>query len=62
MPKYIYLFQGIITTNYQCYQRKNFSLFLENVPILYPLKTPENQELSDNFSESELGTIAKSLN
>ena len=33
--------------------------FLANVPILYPLKTPENQRFSDIFTGYKLGTLAR---
>ena len=33
--------------------------FLANVPILYPLKTPENQRFSDIFTGYKMGTLAR---
>ena len=33
--------------------------FLANVPILYPLKTPENQRFSDVFRGYKMGTLAR---
>ena len=33
--------------------------FPTNVPILYPLKTPENQRLSRVFRGYKIGTLAK---
>ena len=35
--------------------------FLANVPILYPLKTPENQRFSGVFRAYKMGTLALSL-
>ena len=32
--------------------------FLANVPILYPLKTPENQRFSVVFKGYKMGTLA----
>ena len=33
--------------------------FLTNVPILYPLKTPENQRFSIVFRGYKMGTLAR---
>ena len=33
--------------------------FLANVPILYPLKTPENQKFSGVFRGHKMGTLAR---
>ena len=33
--------------------------FLINAPILYPLKTPENQRFSDVFRGYKIGTLAR---
>ena len=33
--------------------------FLANVPILYPLKTPENQRFSGAFRGYKMGTMAR---
>ena len=33
--------------------------FLANVPILYPLKTPEKQRFSNVFKRYKLGTLAR---
>ena len=33
--------------------------FLANVPILYPLKTPENQRFSSVFRRYKIGTLAR---
>ena len=33
--------------------------FLANVPILYPLKTPENQRFSGVFKGFKMGTFAR---
>ena len=33
--------------------------FLANVPILYSLKTPENQRISDVFKGYKIGTLAR---
>ena len=33
--------------------------FLANIPILYPLKTPENLWFSGVFRRYEMGTLAK---
>ena len=35
------------------------NLFLANVPILYPLKTPENQIFSGVFKGYRMGTFAR---
>ena len=37
----------------------HFNPFLANVPILYPLKTPENQRFSGVFRRSKKGTLAR---
>ena len=36
-----------------------FNSFLANVPILYPLKTPENQRFSGVFREYKMRTLAR---
>ena len=36
-----------------------FNPFLANVPILYPLKTPENQRFSGVFRGYKMGTLAR---
>ena len=36
-----------------------FNPFLANVPILYPLKTPENQRFSGVFREHKMGILAR---
>ena len=35
--------------------------FLANVPILYPLKTPENQKFSGVFRGYKMGTLARTV-
>ena len=37
----------------------NFNPFLANVPILYPLKTPENVWFSCDFRGYKMGTLAR---
>ena len=37
----------------------HFNQFLANVPILYPLKTPENQRFSYVFRGSKIGALAR---
>ena len=39
--------------------KSSFNLFLVNVPILYPLKTPENQKFSGVVRSYEMGTLAR---
>ena len=41
------------------FERVVFNPFLANVPILYPLKTPENQKFSGVFMGYKMGTLAK---
>ena len=36
-----------------------FNPFLANVPILYPLKTPQNQGFSGVFRGYKMGTLAR---
>ena len=37
----------------------HFNAFQANVPILYPLKTPENQRFSVVFRGYEIGTLTR---
>ena len=37
----------------------HLNLFLANVPILYPLKTPENQRFSGVFRGYKMGTLTR---
>ena len=39
--------------------KMDFNPFLANVPILYPLKTPENQRFSGVFRGYKIGTLAR---
>ena len=36
-----------------------FSPFLANIPILHPMKTPENQRFSGVFTGYKMGTLAR---
>ena len=36
-----------------------FNTFLANVPVLYPLKTPENLCFPGIFREYKMGTLAR---
>ena len=38
---------------------REFNPFLTNVPILYPLKTPENQRFSGVFRGYKMETLAR---
>ena len=40
------------------YNSEKINPFLANAPILYPLKTPENERFSDVFRGYKLGTLA----
>ena len=46
----------VLTKN--IYNSEKINPFLANVPILYPLKTPENRRFSDVFRGYKLGTLA----
>ena len=46
----------VLTKN--IYNSEKINPFLANAPILYPLKTPENQRFSDVFRGYKLGTLA----
>ena len=41
------------------FERVVFNPFLANVPILYPLKTPENFWFSGIFRGYKIGTLAR---
>ena len=40
-------------------KKDTLNQFLANAPILYPLKTPENQRFSGVFSGYKMGTLAR---
>ena len=46
----------VLTKN--IYNSEKINPFLANVPILHPLKTPENERFSDVFRGYKLGTLA----
>ena len=46
----------VLTKN--IYNSEKIDPFLANVPILHPLKTPENERFSDVFRGYKLGTLA----
>ena len=43
----------------EIYGELRFSQSLANVPILYPLKTPENLDFSGVFRGYKMGTLAR---
>ena len=51
--------QKIILLKNKKLMKMDFNPFLANVPILYPLKTPENQRFSGVFRGYKMGTLAR---
>ena len=51
------LFFHLLTNDH--FQGDFLNPFLNNVPILYPLKTPENQRFSGVFRGYKMGTLAR---
>ena len=49
-------YSSMLTKN--IYNSEKINPFLANAPILYPLKTPENERFSDVFRGYKLGTLA----
>ena len=49
-------YSSMLTKN--IYNSEKSNPFLANAPILYPLKTPENERFSDVFRGYKLGTLA----
>ena len=50
---------GVIKYSYNEIFNNFLNPYLANVPILYPLKTPENQSFSDVFRGYKMETLAK---
>ena len=51
--------QKIILLKNKKLMKVDFNPFLANVPILYPLKTPENQRFSGVFRGYKMGKLAR---
>ena len=49
----------IVDTCYTVYYNSTFNPFLANLPILYPLKTLENQRFSGVFRGYKMETLAR---